>query len=355
MNDTNKNIEKQARTFMPEIIAPGTGLSPVTDRSIMPTNNVHTILDVLNGKPYKLPGGGGDWSEGEDVSKSYKQEGGEYKRQERDLAILRKITDPNNTQPEEKWKVKTPGGSKTFQSFHLMQRYKHKLKEKGIPIQWVARVAQSQPDKVQVVSNSLKRTFKVESVDEFQGVVEVGAGFCIAPNYFITCAHVISSYNKNFEIDLDANDYIGKVNVSLVRHGRKVPAKIIALDGASDIAILYCEIDVEPFKLDVGSMMIGDDILTIGSPHGFENNVSFGNVGSTGRKLYSHKNAPQYFFIDAPVFQGNSGGPVVKTSNGEVVGMLTSIVAKNGEYGLNVGLPSAYIQKFCIINNISTS
>ena len=62
---------KQARTFLPEILAPGTGLSPTTDKSVVPTNNVYTIQDVLDGRKYTLPGGGGDWSSGEDVSKSY--------------------------------------------------------------------------------------------------------------------------------------------------------------------------------------------------------------------------------------------------------------------------------------------
>ena len=63
-------LDKKARTFMPEILFPGSGLSTPTNKSVVPTNNVTTIQDVLDGRKYTIPGGGGDWSPGEDVSKS---------------------------------------------------------------------------------------------------------------------------------------------------------------------------------------------------------------------------------------------------------------------------------------------
>lgn len=339
---------------MPEILFPGSGLSTPTNKSVVPTNNVTTIQDVLDGRKYTIPGGGGDWSPGEDVSKSYKDEGTDFKRKERDLEIMMNITDPKNTQPQEEWKVKVPGGTRVFPSFALVQRFKQKMREKGVPVKWVARVAQNNQDKIQVVSSSLKKTFKIESVDTYHSVKETGAAFCISNNHFLTCAHVVVNYNKNIDSEIDLDDLVDRVEVVLIQNGRRIPAEVVAINGSWDIAILKAEIDIEPFALDVGSMQIGDGILTIGSPHGFENNVSFGNIGSIGKQIYGHQGAPKYFFIDAPVFQGNSGGPIVKVDSGEVIGMLTSIVAQNGEYGLNVGLPSYYLRNFCIMNNIST-
>jgi len=348
-------LKKESRTFMPEIIAPGTGLSTPTNRSVVPTNNVHTIQDVMDGRNYVLPNAGGDWGRGEksdELFSSYKDEGDLYKRKERDMEIFNKMTAlyPDES---ETWKVKIPGGAKTFPSFNLVQQFREKMREKNVPIKWIARVAQNQ-DRVQTVSASLRRTFKVESVDTYHSVKETGAAFCIAPQTFLTCAHVIINYDKSIESHIDLEDYTDRVEVHIIQNGRRIPAKIVAMNAAWDIAILKAEIDVEPFALDVASMQIGDDILTIGSPHGFENNVSFGNVGSMGRQIYGHQGSPKYFFIDAPVFQGNSGGPIVKTDNGEVVGMLTSIVAQDGEYGLNVGLPSYYFKNFCIMNDIKT-
>lgn len=338
---------------MPEIMAPGTGLSPATNKSVIPTNNVHTIQDVMDGVSYKIPGGGGNWSEGEDVSHSYKDEGGDYKREVRDFEIINKMLAPREDQSE-KWKVKLPGGSKIFPSFDLAQRYRERMRNKGIPIKWVSRIA-AKPDKVQVISSSLKRTFKVESIDTYNSIKETGAAFCVAPYHFVTCAHVIVKYDKSLDSEFDVEDYHDRLNVFIIQNGHKIPAKVVAMNSAWDIAILKADVDVDPFSMDVSSMQVGDDILTIGSPHGFENNASFGNIGSVGRQIYGHQGAPKYFFIDAPVFQGNSGGPIVKTENGEVIGMLTSIVAQNGEYGLNVGLPSYYIRNFCIMHDITTN
>jgi len=346
-------IKKESRTFMPEIIAPGTGLTPTTNKSVIPTNNVHTIQDVMDGRSYKVPGAGGSWSEGEDVTNSYMEEGGDYKREERDFAIINKLLTPREDQSE-KWKVKLPGGSKTFPSFDLAQKYRERMRQKGIPIKWVSRVAAKQ-DRVQVVSSSLKRTFKVESIDTYNSIKETGAAFCVAPYYFATCAHVIVRYDKSLDSEFDIDDYKDRLHVFIIQNGHKVPAQVISMNAALDIAILKAEVDVDPFSLDVSSMQVGDDILTIGSPHGFENNASFGNIGAVGRQIYGHEGAPKYFFIDAPVFQGNSGGPIVKIESGEVIGMLTSIVAQSGEYGLNVGLPSYYIRNFCIMNNITTN
>ena len=46
---------------------------------------------------------------------------------------------------------------------------------------------------------------------------------------------------------------------------------------------------------------------------------------------------------------------IINVESGEVIGMLTSIVAQDGNYGLNVGLPSYYLQNFCIMNNVKTT
>lgn len=335
---------------MPEIIAPGTGLSPVTERATIPFNNVHTIQDILDGNKYVMPNAGGSWGEGEDLGSSYMEDGDHYKRKERDLEILNKLNRPVE-KSNELWQVKVPGGSKTFTSFQLVQHFREKMDEKGVKIEWIKKVAQS--NREQIISSSLNKTFKIESIDTYNSIKETGSSFCIAPNIFVTCAHVILRYNKNQDNLLQDIDISDRFNVNIINDGVKTLGKVIAINFSLDIAIVYAELPVEDFDFDIDSMSVGDEILTIGSPHGFENNASFGNIGSLNKQIYSHQGAAEYFFIDAPVFQGNSGGPIIKINNGKVIGMLTSIVAKNGEYGLNVGLPAVYIRNFLIQNNIS--
>ena len=191
----------------------------------------------------------------------------------------------------------------------------------------------------------------VETINMEEGVKLNGAAFCIAPGYFISCAHVIRKYNKNTEKSLDVNEIAATTKVSLVRKNSRFPAEIFVLDAINDIAIIKSSVECDSFEFDK-SVIIGDEILTIGSPHGFENNISFGTVGGVKRKIYTYANAPEYIFVDLSAFSGNSGGPIVKESNGKVIGMLTAIVTNSGEYGLNAGLPAKYIEELCIINKI---
>lgn len=350
-------IIKHARTFLPEILAPGTGLSPITDRSRVPTNNVPTIQDVLNGHPYRLPGGGGEWSSGrgEDSFKSYKEEGDDYKRREKDLEILKKIA-PFSKRPSEVWKIKVPGGSKTFTSFENAQAFKRQMDQKGIPVKWMARTKTAQNNKTdtmprsQVVTEALLKTVMVESIDVQVGIREIGSAFCVDNNYFVTCAHVVHRYNKNIQRSIDLRAVTSDINI--IQNGKKYKAEIIAIDGKLDIALLKADINVEPLLLDTHPD-IAAEVLTVGSPHGFENNVSFGNIGSTNRKIYHYEGAPEYLFIDSAVFSGNSGGPAINVKNGGVIAMMTAIVTSSGEYGLNAGLPSSYIEEFCKTNNVN--
>lgn len=348
---------KQARTFMPEIIAPGTGLSPATQKSVAPFNNVLTIQDVLNGKQYQLPGGGGDWSSGEDVSHSYREQGDDYKRQERDMEIFKRMLTPspnNHFTADEQWEVSVNGGRKVFPSLGLATEYRKKLMNKGVPVKSITRTRLAQnktPDKTKAVAFSMEKTFMVESINISESSKLNGAAFCVAPNIFVTCAHVVHKYNKNEKVDLDVKDTAQKVQLSLIQNGKKFPAKLVALHGAWDIAILSCEIAIQPFPIKT-EFALGDDILTVGSPHGFENEVSFGNVGGMDRKIYTYDNAPEYTFVDLAAFTGNSGGPIIDEATGGVIAMLTAIVTASGEFGLNAGLPAKYIKQFCIMNNV---
>ena len=343
-----------SRTFLPEIIAPGTGLSPVTDKSVIPAYNVPTIQDILDGKTYKIPGGGGDWSSGwgEDTMKSYIENADDYKRKERDLSILMKY---HGHEPEsgnrEEWTVRIKGGTKRLNSLEAFLKFKREMKEKGQDILSVSRTRVAQnAHPVDVVATSMESTFKIEAINSYDNVMETGEGFCVAKGFFVTCAHVVKRYNKNTDRELDISDISSKIMISLVKGNKKYPASVVAISAPLDIAILKCEVDCEPLALEK-EYSIAEEIFTIGSPHGFADNVSFGHIGSLNRKIYRHQGAPDYMFLDLSVFSGNSGGPVLK-EDGKVVAMVTAIVAGEGEYGLNAGLPSTYIEQFCVDNKI---
>jgi len=320
-------------------------ISPPTQRSVPPFNNVLTIQDVLDGRKSIqdfYPHGGGSWSPGEDVDKNYREDGDLYKRKERDLDILKSMMDKKD-KTQQQWKVKVPGGSHSFISFDLARKY---IRENKLPFSYISRVAQSfseiESRRVEVIANSLNKTFKVESINIEEGVMETGAAFCVKINHFLTCAHVIKKYNKNQKTN--PADFLD-AKISLIQGGLRQDAKIIDIDPSLDIAMLECNIDSEPLELDP-DIKVGEEIIAIGSPHGYENNVSTGAIGSMNRKVYYYEGAPDYMFVDLAVFPGNSGGPIIKVSNGKFVGLVTLILSAESGYGLNAALPSQYIEKF---------
>jgi len=274
-----------------------------------------------------------------------------YKRRERDLEILTKMTTPSQME-QQKWKVRVRGGTYVRNSFESATMLKRELQEKGIKAVWVSRIAQSSTrSKVEVVADTLAKTFMVESIDIYNNLKEIGSAFCIAENMFMTCAHVIKKYNKNTEKGLDSQSVSGMIKIFMAQNGKRYNAELVSFNAAWDIAIIKSDINVNPFEFDA-DIKIGEDILAIGSPHGFENNVTFGTIGSLNKGIYTYEGAPSYMFVDLSAFPGNSGGPIIKVSNGKVIGMLTAIVSSKGDYGLNAGLSSDYLERYCIMEGI---
>jgi hypothetical protein len=346
--------KKSYRTSMPEILYPGTGLSNLTDKSVMPFNNVHTIWDVLTGDQYKIPGAGGDWGDWSrnDEAKpgSYKEDGDLYKRRERDLDILFNLNKGPNIK-KEVWKVKCKGGSKEFPSLELAQKYKKKIEEKGFPVQWITRIAQASEDKNKIIDSSLEKTFTVTSKDYSTNIQENGTCFCIGQNLFLTCAHVIMKYDKNTNANIQPE---GNIEIYLNKEDKISKAELIDFDGVNDLALLRSNVNCDKFSFDI-SATIGKDIFTVGSPHGFQDNVNFGNISSTNRLIFSHNGAPEYMFVDMSILPGNSGGPVINMNDGKVLGIITAIVSQIGgdkNVGLSAALDSSYIIGFLNKNNI---
>ena len=356
----SEHLSKKARTFMPEIMYPGTGLSPSTQRSVIPTNNVTTIQDVLEGHQYKLPGMGGAWGDGEDAQSSYKDDGNDYKREDRDLEILKKMSVPVNV-PREEWTVRTEGGSRAFESLQQAQDFKKKLEQAGFKVRWMSRTrtassnmktAQDSSRKIDIVNLALEKTYKVVVRRSDSSIESNGAAFCVEDGKFLTCAHVIQKYDKNANEKINLFQLDQSTTIFLSNGPKKYQARVVAVDEVNDIALLECDVRMAPFGFQTQAR-IGDDVIAVGSPHGFENNVSFGHITSLNKKIYTHKGAPNYMFIDANVFAGNSGGPIINVTTGMVVGMVTAIAAASGEYGLNAGLPTIYLERFCAANGVS--
>ena len=154
----------------------------------------------------------------------------------------------------------------------------------------------------------------------------LGSGVIMSPDGLIlTNAHVIAN----------ASEVIVKLT-----DRREFRAQVLGRDLKTDIAVLKIEATDLP-TVSVGdpdSLDVGEWVLAIGSPFGFDNSVSVGVVSAKGRSLPDGSPVP-FIQTDAAVNPGNSGGPLFNAS-GEVVGINSQIYSRTGAYqGLSFAIP----------------
>lgn len=153
-----------------------------------------------------------------------------------------------------------------------------------------------------------------------------GSGFIISEDgYVITNAHVV---NNASEIKVGLHDR------------REFNAELIGSDTASDIALLKLEATGLPVVTigDSEDLRVGEWVLAIGSPFGFEHTATQGIVSALARSLPDDTYVP-FIQTDVAVNPGNSGGPLFNT-DGDVVGVNSQIYSRSGGYqGLSFAIP----------------
>jgi len=153
-----------------------------------------------------------------------------------------------------------------------------------------------------------------------------GSGFIVSPDGMVlTNAHVVSGADE--------------VIVKLIDR-REFRAKVLGVDKQTDIAVLRIDAKNLPtVKLgDPAQTRVGDWVLAIGSPFGFENSVTAGIVSAKSRALPDGTYVP-FIQTDAAVNPGNSGGPLFNLK-GEVIGINSQIYSGTGGYqGLAFAIP----------------
>lgn len=154
----------------------------------------------------------------------------------------------------------------------------------------------------------------------------LGSGFIISGDgYILTNAHVV--------------DGADEVTVRLTDK-REFKAKIIGADKRTDVALIKIEATGLPLvKLgEPAQLKVGEWVVAIGSPFGFDNSVTAGIVSAKGRSLPQENYVP-FIQTDVAINPGNSGGPLFNM-RGEVVGINSQIYSRSGGYmGVSFAIP----------------
>ncbi|MDX2033004.1 MAG: Do family serine endopeptidase, partial [Blastocatellia bacterium] len=161
-----------------------------------------------------------------------------------------------------------------------------------------------------------------------------GSGVIVdaAAGYILTNRHVILGADR--------------IKVRLF-NGIELPGRLIGSDRETDLAVIKVEPTTRLTAARFGDSektRVGDWVLAIGSPFGFDQTVTAGIISAREREseeLYNKVGFQYFLQTDAAVNRGNSGGPLINIA-GEVIGINTAIATSTGDYnGISFALPSS--------------
>jgi S1-C subfamily serine protease len=138
----------------------------------------------------------------------------------------------------------------------------------------------------------------------------IGTGFLVGPRYVATVEHVVN----------------GASSIDVKQNGRELStATVIGSDTARDLALLRLAKPVKGyrFRLSETSPRLGDDVAALGFPLGLPLTLTRGTVSGLDRTIpIENVQRERLVQTDAAVNPGNSGGPLLRTNSGEVIGLV---------------------------------
>lgn len=174
-----------------------------------------------------------------------------------------------------------------------------------------------------IIHEAQKHVVQIEGQSEDNTIT--GSGFVYNDKGdIITNAHVINNSDLIYVRTSNAHIY---------------PAAIIGIGEDIDIAVIRVPQLAKPSYLQIDDEQlseIGDEIIALGSPHGFQNTVTLGIISGTERNFsvdgFDYRNVYQ---ISAQITHGNSGGPLINRNNGNVIG-INSVGTQDGTIGFSI-------------------
>ena len=173
-----------------------------------------------------------------------------------------------------------------------------------------------------------------------------GSGVIVdADGYIVTNAHVIEGARR-IQVEIATASASDSVHHSVLQtRSRLVPAKVVAVDDETDLAVIKVSEKGLPTLdfADSEDVRPGQLVLAFGSPMGLNSSVTLGVISAVARQLDAD-DPMIYIQTDAPINPGNSGGPLVDM-DGHVIGINTLILSQSGgNEGLGFAAPSNIVR-----------
>jgi serine protease Do len=196
------------------------------------------------------------------------------------------------------------------------------VKTEQMPQQFVSPFGENDP------FNDFFKHFYGDQSPKSQKLRGLGTGFIIdKEGYILTNNHVVEGADEITVTLTDKTTYTAKV----IGRDSKTDLALIKINGAKNLS---------PIALgDSDKMEVGDWVLAIGNPFGFNNTVTAGIISAKYRRNIGTSSYEDYIQTDAAINQGNSGGPLVNTY-GEVIGIDSAIYSQSGgSVGIGFAIP----------------
>ncbi|ENO89182.1 DegQ family serine endoprotease [Thauera linaloolentis] len=160
----------------------------------------------------------------------------------------------------------------------------------------------------------------------------IGSGFIVSQDgYVLTNAHVVAGE--------DGDAALSEVTVTLIDK-REFKAKVVGIDRRTDVALLKIDAKGLP-AVKIGKAdeaRVGEWVVAMGSPFGFDNTVTAGIISAKARRLPDETYVP-FIQTDVAINPGNSGGPLFNLA-GEVIGINSQIYSRSGGFmGISFAIP----------------
>jgi serine protease Do len=157
----------------------------------------------------------------------------------------------------------------------------------------------------------------------------IGSGFIVSHDgYVLTNAHVVGDGGDKTELTVRLSDK------------REFRARVIGTDRRTDVAVLKIDATSLPTVTigDAGHARVGEWVVAVGSPFGFEHSVTAGIISAKARRLPEENYVP-FLQTDVAINPGNSGGPLFDL-NGRVIGINSQIYSRSGGFmGISFAIP----------------
>ncbi|MFD2761996.1 S1C family serine protease [Lentibacillus juripiscarius] len=155
-------------------------------------------------------------------------------------------------------------------------------------------------------------------------------------------------FNEKGDIITNAH-VVNDADVIYVRtaNGRIYPAAVVGTGESTDIAVIRVPQLAGQKSLNIETKKkaeTGDEVISLGSPHGFQNTVTLGIISGTERNFtvdgFEYQNAYQ---ISAQITEGNSGGPLISRESGNVIG-INAVGTNDGTLGFSIPIDDVHKQ-----------